>query len=216
MPCGRLPTTHTRHRKRSTILILSPRPGRRALQLRSEQRSRRPGTPPDGPRRVSKKSVYNPEQRQRRRVWGSGDGGLLPSGRRFFDYAQNHYGLAKAARGDENAVLPAGWELYTSSVPFPAPRPHGYRLSPVRRCGGCPGYFHRNRSCRLSPAHQGMKIGGAGWELYMSGVPASAPHHGFRLSAVTRRMLSSCRTPMRYPWWGKGGWAHLRLQTRSK
>ena len=36
-------------------------------------------------------------------------------------------GLGVAARGDENGVLPAGWELYTSSVPSPAPRPHGYR-----------------------------------------------------------------------------------------
>ena len=38
-------------------------------------------------KRVSKKSVCNPEQR--RRVWGSGDMALLPVGRRFFDFAQN-------------------------------------------------------------------------------------------------------------------------------
>ena len=65
---------------------------------------------------------------------------------RFLGCARNHYGLAKAAQGDENAVLPAGWELYMSSVPSPAPRPQGYRLSPVRRCGGCPGYFRTNDS----------------------------------------------------------------------
>ena len=62
---------------------------------------------------VSIKSVCNPEQR--RRVWGSGDKALLPGGRRFFDFAQNdsrfarnHYGLAKAARGDENGTAPGG------------------------------------------------------------------------------------------------------------
>ena len=38
-------------------------------------------------KRVSKKSVCNPEQR--RRVWGSGERTLLPGGRRFFDFAQN-------------------------------------------------------------------------------------------------------------------------------
>ena len=62
------------------------------------------------PKRVSKKSVCNPEQR--RRVQGSGDRALLPGGRRFFDYAQNHYGLGKAAQGDENngssVVKPGG------------------------------------------------------------------------------------------------------------
>ena len=73
--------------------------------------------------------------------------------------AQNDYGLAKAARDDENGALPGGWELYMSSVPSPAPRPHGYRLSPVRRCGGCPGHFHTNHPCRLSPAPPIMKMG---------------------------------------------------------
>ena len=62
------------------------------------------------PKRVSKKSVCNPEQR--RRVQGSGDRALLSGGRRFFDYAQNHYGLGKAAQGDENngssVVKPGG------------------------------------------------------------------------------------------------------------
>ena len=43
--------------------------------------------------------------------------------------------------------------------------------STKQRCDGA--HFHSNRSCRLSPAHQGMKIGGAGW--VMSSVVIGAP-----------------------------------------
>ena len=42
---------------------------------------------------------------------------------RFLGFARNHYGLAKAAQGDENGVLPGGCESYMSSVPSPTPGP---------------------------------------------------------------------------------------------
>ena len=48
--------------------------------------------------------------------------------------------------------------LEVGAVPPLSPH-HGYRFSPVRRCGGCPGYFHSNRSCRLPPAPPIMKMG---------------------------------------------------------
>ena len=59
---------------------------------------------------------------------------------------------------------------------FPNPHPSGFRLSPEGRMGagttskvaaerhpgsGCGTCFRTNRSCRLLPAHQGMKIGTA-------------------------------------------------------
>ena len=47
----------------------------------------------------------------------------------------NHYGLVKAARGDEIGTLSADWEVYMSRVPAPAPH-RGYRLSPVSRREG--------------------------------------------------------------------------------
>ena len=53
------------------------------------------------------------------------------------------------ARGDENGgvACPGGT---CQAYPPPPPRPHGYRLSPVRRCGGWPGYFRTNYSIRNS------------------------------------------------------------------
>ena len=35
--------------------------------------------------------------------------------------------------------------------------------------------------------------------------PSLSPHHGYRFSPVRRGNSSSCRTPMRYPWWRPGG-----------
>ena len=57
------------------------------------------------------------------------DRALPPGGRRFFDYARNHYGLGKSAQGDENNG---------SSVV----KPGGYGSA----------YFHSNHPCRLPPA----------------------------------------------------------------
>ena len=106
---------------------------------------------------------------------------------RFLGFARNHYGLAKAARGDVNGVLPAGWELYMSSVPSPAPRPHGYRLSPVRRRGGWQGYFHSNDKWVESE----RKF----WSLGYDGVGAPAPVGHRRTYARVARSTSAVTDP---------------------
>ena len=83
---------------------------------------------------------------------------------------------------------------------YPPPSPHhGYRFPPVRRGGGHHVFRPRPPHRRTAPrcgTHRGARVAGLTWMP----APTSTP---------------SYRTPMRYPWWGKGGWAHLRLRTGS-
>ena len=104
-------------------------------------------------------------------------------------------------------------------VPFAPPPHHGYRLVPVRR--------GKSSSCRTPMRYPWWGPGGDPFGYRPARrwrVPfAPPPHHGYRPRIVVRgdpvsstgqavfspvrrgSLLSSCRTPMRYPWWGPGG-----------
>ena len=122
------------------------------------------------------------------------------------------------------------------SVPPPSPH-HGYRFSPVRRRKSS-SYRTRMRypppNRRTAPRcgiHGGVRVAGRAFDYgpaRRKSVPSAVtppwipvftgktkevvvvPH-----SDAVSTPQPSYRTPMRYPWWGKSGWAHLRLRTGS-
>ena len=78
-----------------------------------------------------------------------------------------HRGFCHAPPPPQRGTSPSPREVFDRTT-FPSPRPSGFRLSPEWRYGRSVGfrgtieakqhYFHTNRSSRLAPAHQGMKI----------------------------------------------------------
>ena len=61
-------------------------------------------------------------------------------------------------------------------------------------------------SCvRSLPRGFRVRIPSAMGRLDVRECPTLSPHHGYRFSPVRRGKSSSCRTPMRYPWWRPGG-----------
>ena len=95
--------------------------------------------------------------------------------------------VATGATAHEN--VPAGWEM--PGVPTSVPH-HGYRVSPVRRGWGFPGYFLRNDSSRSCAK---VFLTGEGWgegeegliAIYRSADPTLLYTGYCRIDEVTQR-----------------------------